>query len=470
MSTAKSIEFSFPDLIKELERGGLWNVLKLFGPGALIACVTVGTGETLFSPRLGAIFGYSMLWVVTASVILKGVQVYAGARYLVLTGEHPVKAWARFPGPRSWFPVLLALIIIPSLPPWIAAIADALANLCIWITGMGGGSEWGRMVWSSGFLIGALIFTRIQTYGIIEKGSTVILSLKIGLVLVAVVVVQPDWFASVWHAVVPSMSTYDPALVARYPEFGQRPITLEIAVLAGAIGSGIHDYIGYLGMMREKKWGALGLKEESVGPQHLSLRSEQILLGRRWLRAPLFDATFSFLSVFLITACFMILGAVLLHPQKLVPTDQDLYSAQAQFLTVIHPSLMLIYKLGIFVALFGVIYGIFEVWGHTVYELLHAIFPKIQATNLPTVRTIVTSYACLGGLFVIWTGMKTIAIVSIVAPLTGIVGCGIWCLAMIWADRKFLPDAYRMNNFLFALTIAAGIVMTCFGIYTVFVR
>lgn len=470
MPESNLVKFSFPELTDELKRTNLWNLLKLFGPGALIASVTVGTGETLFSPRLGAIFGYSMLWVITASVILKGIQVYVGARYLVLTGEHPVKAWTRFPGPRAWFPILLAAIIIVSLPPWIAAIADALANLCMWITGVGGESEWARTIWGSSFLIGVAILTQLQTYGVIERVSTVILSLKVVFVLMAVVVVQPDWRASLWHALVPSLSRYDPAVVDRYPEFAQRSIALEIATFAGAIGSGIHDYVGYLGMMREKGWGALGSKPGDIGPESLPTQSEQIRLGRRWLRAPLFDTLFSFLSVFLITACFMMLGAALLHPQMLVPTDRDLYSAQAQFLAVIHPSLVIIYKLGIFVALFGVIYGIFEVWGHTIYELLHAISAKIQTTHRRPLRTLVTLYACMGGLFVLWTGMKTIGLVSIVSPLTGILGCGIWCLAMTWVDRRFLPDAYRMKGFLLGGTIAAGMIMTLFGVYVAVAR
>jgi hypothetical protein len=57
----------------------------------------------------------------------------------------------------------------------------------------------------------------------------------------------------------------------------------------------------------------------------------------------------------------MILGAAVLHPQMEVPTDRDLYSKQAQFLALVHPSLVAVYKAGIFFAMFGAIYGTFEV-------------------------------------------------------------------------------------------------------------
>jgi Mn2+/Fe2+ NRAMP family transporter len=465
MSDSTLCENSFPELPKELRHGGLWNMLKLFGPGALIASVTIGTGETLFAPRLGSIFGYSVMWVVTATVIFKGVQIYTGARYLVLTGEHPVKAWMNLPGPKGWFPILLLIIILISLPPWVAAIADALANLTTWVTGVGAQTGWGRAAWASFFLIGVLILTQVQSYSAIEKVSLVILGLKLILVFIAVAVVRPDWMKALWHTFVPGLPAYDAVVVNRYPGLAQRPVVLELAAFAGAIGSGLHDYVGYLGMMREKRWGALKFAQSGSSVPQLPSSAEQIALGRRWLRAPLYDTSFSFLSVFLVTACFMILGARVLQPLGLVPTDQDLYSAQGQFLSLIHPSLLAVYKMGIFVALFGVIYGVFEVWNHTVYELLHAIFPRVRLEHRSILRITIPLYACLGGLLVIWVGMKTIAIVTLVAPLTGLLGCGIWCLAMVWVDKRLLPAPYRMSKLLLCLTIIGGLLMTSMGLY-----
>ena len=95
---------------EEYSRGWL-PLVKVFGPGAVVASVTVGTGETIFAPRLGAIYGYSMLWTVLAAVVVKAVLVYTGGRHLVLTGEHPVQAWRRLPLVGRWIPALLGLVI-----------------------------------------------------------------------------------------------------------------------------------------------------------------------------------------------------------------------------------------------------------------------------------------------------------------------------------------------------------------------
>src|SRR5262245_51463275 len=86
--------------------GGLSGALRLFGPGAIIASVSIASGETLFSSRAGALFGYSLLWFILFCAGCKLVQVYTAARYMVLAGEHPMEAWMRLPGPRGWFPWL----------------------------------------------------------------------------------------------------------------------------------------------------------------------------------------------------------------------------------------------------------------------------------------------------------------------------------------------------------------------------
>ena len=161
---------------------------------------------------------------------------------------------------------------------------------------------------------------------------------------------------------------------AQYPEVARRPFSLELATLMGAVGGGVQDYVGYVGFLREKRWGLAGITDG--GPSILSLDKSVIERGKAWLRAPQFDCAFSFGTVALMTCCFMILGAAVLHPQMQVPTDSDLYSQQAQFLAAIHPQLVVIYKAGIFFAIFGVLYAAFELYTHTAYEPLKAIWPN----------------------------------------------------------------------------------------------
>ena len=442
--------------------GGWINLLHMFGPGAIIASVTVGTGETIFAPRIGAVFGYAMLWVILVTVLFKAVQVYTGARYLVLTGEHPMQAWARIPGPRAWAAWLIGLVAVTSFPLWIAALADAVSSLCVWITGVGGAVSWGRPLWGTVIIVAAMMFSLVQTYNVIERVSTVILVFKVILIFIAVMVIKPDWAAAFWGFVTPQLPDYQPWVAASYPKIAANQSWLEMAVLMGAVGGGVQDYVGYVGFLREKKWGAAGLADSS--PQNLPTDKKMIARGKQWLRAPAFDTIVSFGSVLLITGCFMILGAAVLHPRQLVPDDADLYSKQSQFLGLVHPALVTIYKAGIFFAIFGVIYAAFELYTRTAYESLRALWPN-REWDIRKLRLWVVLYSGLGGLAILWTGFQTVSIAKYISPLSGVLGCGLWCLAMIWVERTQLPRTYRMKGMLLLLTIIAGIAMTLIGGY-----
>lgn len=481
---------TYAELPPELS-GGWLRLARVFGPGAVIASVTVGTGETIFSPRLGAIFGYEVLWIILVAVIFKGVLVYTGARHLVLTGEHPMQAWAGLPGPRAWLPILIGGVAIVSFPLWVAALSDAVASLCVWMTGWGQGTTWGRPAWSTAVVLAAMTLSVVQTYHVVERVSTAFLGLKVFFIVVAILVIRPDWAAALAGFVVPRLPEYEPWVAGRYPDIAREAALFHVAVFLGVVGGGVQDYVGYVGLMREKGWGATGgtaaqatraegtatertaaegtaaegMSAEGTAALPLDVRS--VALGRAWLRAPLFDVVSSFASVLVMTGCFMILGAAVLHPLMQVPTDADLYSRQSQFLGLVHPALVWVYKAGIFFAMFGAIYGTFEVYARTAYEPLRAVWPS-HPWSYPRVRFWIAMYAGAGALVLLWTGLKTVMIVKATSPVSGVMGCGLWCLAMLWVDRARMPPPYRMPRALAALTLAAGLAMFALGAYTTY--
>ena len=97
-----SEERRYPALSEDMQARGLGAMLRIFGPGAIIASVTIGSGETVFASRGGAVFGYALLWCFIGGGLMKFVQVYTAARYMTLTGEHPLERWEFFPGPQGW--------------------------------------------------------------------------------------------------------------------------------------------------------------------------------------------------------------------------------------------------------------------------------------------------------------------------------------------------------------------------------
>ena len=119
--------------------------LKVFGPGAIIASLTIGTGELIFSSRGGALFGYRILFLFVVISLLKWGLVVASSRHMVLTGVHPYKRMLELPGPRGWLMLTLFMIAAVCLPIWISFHCGVLGNLTSLMTGtseiFGGGID-----------------------------------------------------------------------------------------------------------------------------------------------------------------------------------------------------------------------------------------------------------------------------------------------------------------------------------------
>jgi hypothetical protein len=168
--------------------------------------------------------------------------------------------------------------------------------------------------------------TLLQTYNVLERVSFAFLALKVTFILVACIMVKPDWAAALVGLVLPRVPEY-PEWAAGLAELKNRPPLLEIAVLLGTVGGGLQDYIGYVGCMREKPWGAADAPQGGV--DRMPDSPDQVRAARTWLRAPAADVVFSFLAVLVLCGSFMLLGAAVLNPQHELPTRDDLYSRQA---------------------------------------------------------------------------------------------------------------------------------------------
>ena len=130
---------------------------------------------------------------------------------------------------------------------------------------------------------------------------------------------------------------------------------------------------------------------------------------------------------------------------------------------------MNVYKAGIFIAIFATIYGAFELYTHSAREPLRALWPA-REWPVQRLRLWITGYSGVGAMLLLWSGRTTVGLVELISPLTGVLGCGLWCLAMIWVDRTQLPAAYRMRPLLLALTVLAGAIMVLLGGYTAVAR
>lgn len=464
----------YPPLSEDLKQGLTWRSLRYFGAGAIVASVTIASGETLFGSRAGALFGYSLLWCFAAGAVMKGVQVYVGARHMVLTGEHPMTHWAHLPGPKNWVPITIGVLSLICFPFWQAGLPMMLGSIINWIFGIQGTEEellFYSRLWATLSIVASVVLVLLESYAFLEKAQTIIIGLLLGCLLAAVVAARPDWLATLIGTFKPTVPDYQPWVAEKYATIASRSPWVEVITYLGAVGGGTYDYVGYVGFLREKTWGAIGRRypkyviaaEEPVVPLPINASDENVRVGRRWLLPTQIDVGIGFASVLVFTLCFVLLGARILLPQELVPSQGNLFNHQAQFLTNLHPVLLYVYQLGIFTAFFGTIYGAYEVYFRTAFECLMPISKRIRRMPVERLRRVVVLYCAALGLVFLWTLEKPIEIVTPAALLGGVFSCGLWCLVMLWTDRRFLPRPLQMPLLLKALTAVSGVVLTLLG-------
>ena len=449
-------------------RMSLGTAIAFFGPGAIVASLTIGSGETVFATRVGAVFGYAILWTAFITLIAKGALVYASNHYITVTGEHPMARFARiFPGPRGWFPILLLITVVLSFPSFSSGLSIALGT---YVQQAGFGNA---QVWAVVLILVAAALSYLGGYGPLEKIQIGVVVLLVVLVILAMFVSRPDWLG-VLGGLIPNVPEYQPWVAEKYPDLVARPPMVELVTFLGALGGGMYDYIGYTGLLREKRWGLLGHRDVDAiedrianigrGEQiPLSERPEDVRNARQWTLAPLGDTLMSFAALGLFTIAFVVNGVSILGERQRVPADENILTYQAEFLTAIAPIFRFFYPLAIFLVFFGTIYALWEVYNRTFYESLGAISERVRRAGADRTRPWVYLYVALGGILLVLTGLDIVALVTPSTIIGGTLAGGIYSIGLLYANSRVLPPQYRLSGLARALLVVAAIFLTLAG-------
>jgi Mn2+/Fe2+ NRAMP family transporter len=461
---------TYPDPPAQLRRRlTLLAAFSVLGPGAIVASANIGSGEMVFASRGGAVFGYALLWAFVVSAAAKAALAYSFNRYTVVAGEHPMSRWATlFPGPRGWFTLLMGVVSVAAIPSWVAGLGVGLGDLMGELTAGDGA------LWATGLIVVSGILSWVGGYDRLEKAQTVIVGFMLIAIAVSVFVLRPDWLATL-GGLVPTLPEYQPWLADRYPEVAERAVWLEVATYLGAVGGGTYDYIGYAGMMREKRWGLLGA-DDQVGLRErllalprgrrlpISVEPEQVERARAWARAPLGDTLLSFAAIAVFAMMFMVNGASLLAPEQTIPEGNQTLTFQAGFLTAVHPSLEYLYYVAVFFAFFGSLYAFWELYTYTAFETLAPVFSKVRLRGQRGMRPWMYAYILLASLALVWTVGELVVIVTPASVLGGLLTSGLFCLAIVWTERKVLPPQLRLSTAGRWWVICSGVLLTVLGV------
>lgn len=438
-----------------------------FGPGAVIASLTIGAGELIFSARAGSLFGYRLLWFFVCVLFLKWALVFATGRHMVLTGAHPFERWRHLPGPRGWLPWTLLVLGAAAFPVWVAFHAGTLGTLLAALTGTENaalGSA--HLLWALGVLLAAVGLTAAGSYALLERVQLTVVGVMLLAVVAALILVQPDWTELFRGLFWPSWPVY-PAWAGSEPELASRPVWLEAITYVGVIGGSGYDYLAYVSYLRDKEWGRArrpGAPRSEDGTAADSV----------WIRTVAADCILSFAAVLLFTVVFVACGAAILGPQHKVPAGTQLLTFQAEFVSVLHPAIRPLYYAGALLAIGGTLYGTIAIAPALLREFAYATEDSPAQVDEARLRRRAIAWVGAGGAAVLvwigagtWFGSATASrtLVKILTPanlFTGVFLCGVVALFSVWNDRRHLPPG-RQSRFLAWANVLGGSVFLLLG-------
>lgn len=153
------------------------SVLKLAGPGLVVAAAGIGSGDVVAATVAGANYGVVLLWAIAIGAFFKFVLNEGIARWQLATGTTALEGWAEHlpPWVTTYFGVYLVV--------WTVSVSAALTNATgLGIANLTGGAitqPWGAVLHS---LIGFAFVVR-GGYGSFEK----VMKLLIGIMGLSIV-------------------------------------------------------------------------------------------------------------------------------------------------------------------------------------------------------------------------------------------------------------------------------------------
>ena len=314
---------------------GFGPTLRRIGPGIILAASIVGSGELIATTVLGAQVGYTALWIIVLSCVIKPVVQAELGRFAVATGEPSLESFNRLPGPRagvSWSVWAWALMVLMTQMQ-VGAMFGGLAQV---MTLLVPGIRTGAWVLVFAALTLALLlgggYHRIERLAMVKVGLFTLLTFLAAMLLTR----RADFQWS------------DVAAGLRF-ELPGSGLATAVAVF-GMTGVGTAELFMYPYWCVEKGYA-----------RHTGRYEPGAAWARRaagWVRVMHVDILASMFIYTVATLAFFLLGAGVLHSQGLVPKAGDMIKVLSRIYTeTLGPWARPVFYAGAIVTLYGTIFA-----------------------------------------------------------------------------------------------------------------
>ena len=314
----------------------LFDTLRRIGPGMILAASIVGSGELIATTTLGAEVGYTALWVILLSCLIKPVVQAEMARYIIASGETGLAGFDHVPGPRikvNWIVwawavmTLLTMLQVGAMYGGVAAVMNLLipaVSIKIWV------------LLFAAITLALLLgggYDRIERLAMLKVGFFTMLTFLAALLLIR----MPQYFS--WEAFLEGFKF-------RMPGAG---FSTAVAVF-GITGVGASELFMYPYWCVEKGYARFaGRRDGSAEWQERA---------RGWIRVMHTDILATMVIYTIATIAFYLLGAGILHGMGKVPSAKDMIPTLSNIYTqTLGPWSLWIFYVGAIATLYGTIFA-----------------------------------------------------------------------------------------------------------------
>ncbi|KAA0001882.1 MAG: hypothetical protein FE046_01050 [Thermoplasmata archaeon] len=471
-----TLQFPEPDAVLT-EKPSLKKYLKyllFFGPGAVVVSVTIGQGQLILGPQMGAWADFKLLWLITIN-IASYIIAFVACRFMLFSGLNIMDLLA-LKTKKGWLNWLFILIIFIFVPLFTAAIITTLGQSIQWI--IGGGNY---LVIGTLFCLFAAILALVGRYRLVEYSQAFfVVVLGIG-AIASVIVIKPDLINILPHFFLVANPGYPEWLTTNFPDEAATPIPLLMLGYLGTLSITLITIPGYLAWIKIKRWGIF---KDKADPDAFSRSMFDVFKrkgkitylprdegerkkARTLLKPVLIDLGMAFLLVSIISAAYMIAGAYLLGPQPdgtfRFPTNINLLREQGVIFSNMAPWLEPLYQISVVFALFGTVYAGFEAVSRMVYETARGVSRKLQEIPYKKFMGYFMLYILFTGIplaIMGYYGVSILLMLSLTLLFIGVVGVIIYGIGVIYLSQTILPEEYRLGKAGVALSIIA-IILLC---------
>jgi Mn2+/Fe2+ NRAMP family transporter len=469
------ISFPEPDPILT-EKPSIKKYLRyfaFFGPGAIVASITIGQGQLILGPQIGAWAGFALLWLITIN-IGSYIIAYVGCRFTMLSGIGLMDLFS-IKTKKSWLNWLFIALMLFFIPIFTATILTSLGQALAWVFGFGH-----YLIWGVSLCLLAGILAIAARYKFLEYTQAFFVAvLAIGAV-VSVISLKPDFLDILPNFITIGQNVptnYPDWVITDYPSVTRTSIPLIMLGYLGTLTITILTLIGYLGWIKVKKWGIFKDRKDTNSFSqkcfdefskkgkitYLPNDLNEVKKSRILLKPLSVDLSLAFIAVSVVSAAYMIAGNYLLGPPFFkLPSDAKLIEEQLVIFTNLADWLKPLFQVSVVFALFGTVYAGFEAASRMLFETGRCISKRMKDLNYNRFMLYVLIYLLASGIpLAIWMymGLSVLLMLSLTLMFIGVIGVIMYGIGAIYLSQKVLPEKYKLGKIGLAFSIIAILLM-----------